>query len=169
MPAALDVNWEAVKMLALQVGIREAARQMELTESAVMQRSAREGWLANLPRSAPLPASMVRTVSSVSTPSQLLIQSMAEDSQGCRSTALRVAHRALKRVERCDDDELMQPDVADVLNKHTKTASVAGGWNAGAQIGAKINLHLTGAKQAQTMDAEWSEVQETPSLDVNDY
>lgn len=69
---------------------------------------------------------------------------MREDSLDTRATALRITKRALKRVERCDDDELMQPEVADVLNKHTKTAAVAGGWAANVVV-AKVNLGATGS------------------------
>lgn len=167
MPAALDVNWTEVKMLALSVGVREAARRMGLPEDAVKQRSWREGWLANMPKSQALPVSMVRPVTGVTDGATALANAMKDDAQRGRAAALRVSRRALERVDRCDDDELILPETADVASKWIKSASVAGGYGAGESV-AKINLHLTGAKP-QTMDAEWSEVQETPSLDVNDY
>lgn len=44
---AVPVNWEAVRALAMVVGVREAARRMGISEAATMQRSAREGWLAS--------------------------------------------------------------------------------------------------------------------------
>lgn len=47
MPAALAVDWNEVKILALAIGVREAARQLELSEEAVMKRCSREGWLKN--------------------------------------------------------------------------------------------------------------------------
>lgn len=170
MPAALDVNWEEVKMLAISIGVREAARRMELSEDAVRQRSSREGWLANLPRSQPLPPSMVRPVTNVTTGSNALANAMREDATEARASVLRTARRAVARVERCDDDELIVPEVATVLNQHTKTLSMAGGWN--AQTGtARINLQITGDIRAQemppTLDAEWSE--DAPSLNVEDY
>jgi hypothetical protein len=39
------VNWEAVRVLAVAVGIREAARRLGISEEATMKRSQREGWL----------------------------------------------------------------------------------------------------------------------------
>lgn len=153
MPAALDVNWGEVRTLAVAVGVREAARRMGLPEGAVMMRSSREGWLANLPRSQPLPATMVRAVSGVSSAPKALAQVMLEDSQDCRSTALRVAKRALRRVERCDDDELLMPEVAGVLNQHTKTASVAGNWQ-GSAPSLKIQFGATSTTAPITMEAE---------------
>lgn len=153
MPAALDVNWGEVRTLAVAVGVREAARRMGLPEDAVKQRSWREGWMANIPRSQPLPLSVMRPVTNVTSAPKALAQVMLEDSQDCRSTALRVAKRALRRVERCDDDELLMPEVAGVLNQHTKTASVAGNWQASAPS-LKIQLGATGTTAPITMEAE---------------
>jgi len=44
MPAALEIDREAVKVIALAVGVREAARQYGLNEDTVAAWSAREGW-----------------------------------------------------------------------------------------------------------------------------
>jgi hypothetical protein len=48
MPKPLNVDWPAVRVLAVAVGVREAARQMGISEDAVRQRSKREGWMAAL-------------------------------------------------------------------------------------------------------------------------
>jgi hypothetical protein len=45
MPKPLNVDWPAVRVLAVAVGVREAARQMGISEDAVRQRSKREGWM----------------------------------------------------------------------------------------------------------------------------
>lgn len=47
MPAgqALAVDWAEVRTLALAVGIREAARQLDISEDAALQRAYREQWL----------------------------------------------------------------------------------------------------------------------------
>jgi hypothetical protein len=47
MPEPLNVDWPAVRVLAVAVGVREAARQMGISEDAVRQRSKREGWMAS--------------------------------------------------------------------------------------------------------------------------
>lgn len=44
MPQALEVDHEQVKTVALQVGVREAARQFGLPEDTVRQWSSREKW-----------------------------------------------------------------------------------------------------------------------------
>jgi hypothetical protein len=47
MPKPLNVDWPAVQVLAVAVGVREAARQMGISQDAVRQRSKREGWMAS--------------------------------------------------------------------------------------------------------------------------
>ena len=46
MGQALQVDHEKVKMVALQIGVREAARQFNLPEPTVQAWSRREGWFA---------------------------------------------------------------------------------------------------------------------------
>jgi hypothetical protein len=47
MPKRLNVDWPAVRVLAVALGVREAARQMGISEDAVRQRSKREAWMAS--------------------------------------------------------------------------------------------------------------------------
>jgi hypothetical protein len=47
MPKPLNVDWPAVRVLAVAVGVREAARQMGISQDAARQRSKREGWMAS--------------------------------------------------------------------------------------------------------------------------
>lgn len=44
MPAALEIDREQVRIVAVAVGVREAARQYELPEATVQAWSARYGW-----------------------------------------------------------------------------------------------------------------------------
>lgn len=44
MPAALEVDKDAVKLVAFQIGVREAARQFGLDEERVLKWSQREKW-----------------------------------------------------------------------------------------------------------------------------
>lgn len=47
MPQALEVDHEQVKAVALQIGVREAAKQFGLKECTVLQWSRREKWFGN--------------------------------------------------------------------------------------------------------------------------
>jgi len=48
MPKAIAIDHEQVRSVALQVGVREAARQFGLKASVVMKWSAEEKWFAHL-------------------------------------------------------------------------------------------------------------------------
>jgi hypothetical protein len=45
MAQALAVDWQEVRLIALQVGVREAARQLGLNEKTVLHKSHTEGWM----------------------------------------------------------------------------------------------------------------------------
>ena len=47
MSTPLNVDWPAVRVLAVAVGVREATRQMGISQDAVRQRSKREGSIAS--------------------------------------------------------------------------------------------------------------------------
>ncbi len=48
MPAELDVDKEAVRVLVVAVGVREAARQCNLNENTVLAWANRGGWLQSV-------------------------------------------------------------------------------------------------------------------------
>lgn len=156
MPAPLDVDWPAVRVLALAVGVREAARQMGISEDAVMQRSSREGWLSD-PRVRAIAQRPVTPVSAnVSAPHTALAQSMKEDALRGRAAALRVSRRALERTAQLDDDELIVPEVAQMAHTWTKSASIAGGYGAADAV-ARVDLRVT-AQRDQAIEAEFTEM-----------
>jgi len=179
MPALLEaekiggIDWPAVRVLAIAVGVREAARRLGISEEATMKRCQREGWLTTPEaRLAASNAVSLRQPSALSaavrTPANALAEAMREDSVQCRASLLRTARRASARVERCDDDELMLPEVATVLNQHAKTAALAGGWNAQSTVGLKIQLGAVSSEPlVMTMEAEI--VSEEASQNVADY
>ena len=45
MPQALEIDRDKVKMVAIQVGVREAARAFDLPEATVQAWSRRDGWM----------------------------------------------------------------------------------------------------------------------------
>lgn len=173
MPAALDVDWSAVRTLAVAVGIREAARQLGISEDAVMQRSAREGWLSDPQIRAVTTRSVAERGSAlsaaVSTPAQAMAASMRSDALRGRAAALRVSRRALERVDRCADDELIEPAIAEVANKWVKSAATAGGYGASDTV-ARVDLRITGAhevsaEQPTAYEADWSDAEQRAGVE----
>ncbi len=148
MPA-LALDWEAIKVSCIAIGIVATAERMGITDhlAALYQRSKRDGWLRDIPRSQPLPPSVSTVVSTVSTASQAMAASMREDAVKGRAAALKVTRRALERADRYDDDELMVPEVAGVIHSYVKSASTAGGYGAADAV-ARVDLRLTTDRRA---------------------
>lgn len=84
MPPPLDVNREAVKTLALSVGVREAARQTGLKEDVVLQWSKRFQWFKQ-PEPTPQPPTIQKQpVIGVIKPSEALKNAMNGRKEKCR-------------------------------------------------------------------------------------
>jgi hypothetical protein len=166
MPAALDVNWETIKMLAQQIGVREAARRMGLPEDAVRQRSAREGWLRDMPRSQPLPPSVRKVVTNVTKAPEASINYLKDVLLETRTehakTALAVAKDMSSWVQE-QPSAMRDKDNAQALLSNAKHAALAGGWHDQVPT-AKINLTVTGAENPVTLEAEI--VTQDPEVDI---
>jgi hypothetical protein len=167
MPAALDVNWEAVRMLAQTIGVREAARRMGISEDAVMQRSKREGWLRDLPRSQPLPQTVLKTVSNVISAPEAAANYLKEVLTQTRTNHAKIALVAsseLCKVAEAEPAALLVPETAQTLLTHAKHAALAGSWQSQAPT-AKINLSVTGnANVGAVFEAEI--VSQDPDVDI---
>jgi hypothetical protein len=81
------VNWEAVKMLAIEVGAREAARRLGMKESTVLSRAKREGWNL-LKRKGGATIKSTTAITMQSTPSDAL-QSVHADLEEVTKTGLK--------------------------------------------------------------------------------
>lgn len=146
MPAALDVNWEAVRTLAVQIGVREAARQCGIEENAVCQRSWREGWLKNLPRSESLPPTMLpQPVSGIIKPHDVLTN-LGQETRVNHAIA---ANKISGKVAQMEADEALNR-VPDILAA-AKHAAVVHGWS-GAQVNVGIRLDQIAQSAAVSVD-----------------
>jgi hypothetical protein len=147
-------------MLVMTYGAREAARQLGLSENTVLAWSARGEWLADMPNPHQPYRPKVQSVV-INEPVNALAQSMKADSLGGRAAALRVTRRALERADKYQDDELMVPDVAQVIHSYVKSAAVAGGYSSADAV-VKMNLSIT--SQPQTMEAQITELPNAEEL-----
>lgn len=152
-------------MLVLQVGCREAARQLGLEETTVTQWSSRYGWLRDLPRSTPLPPSMRKPVANVITPAQAMAQLMAEKAIKGRFHALVATEKALGHMADMSPAELCDKDTAQTLHTHVKSASIAGGYAANSRPDSPAAAY-GGRETGLIVDAEVIEMQETDNQSV---
>lgn len=59
---------------------------------------------------------------------------MHEDAIGGRAAALAATRKALVHMAQLDGPALCEPDAADVLGKHVRSASIAGGYGAAQRV-----------------------------------
>ena len=116
MPKPLNVDWPAVRVLAVAVGVREAARQMGISEDAVRQRSKREGWMAS-PKTVAQRA-LAKPVTSVSpnalSPADALANVFSERKHRTKLGLSKYAAEAAKRAGQSDGDLALSRKVRDV-------------------------------------------------------
>jgi hypothetical protein len=121
MPKPLNVDWPAVRVLAVAVGVREAARQMGISEDAVRQRSKREGWMA-CPKALAQRA-LAKPVTSVSpdalSPADALVNVFRERKRRTKLGLSKYAAEAAERAGESDGDLALSRNVRDVAAVHS--------------------------------------------------
>ena len=124
MPKSLNVDWPAVRVLAVAVGVREAARQMGISQDAVRQRSKREGWMA-CPKAVAQRA-LAKPVTSVSphvlSPADALANVLQEHERETKLSLARSARRMAKDAEQATLRE------SPYVHKAAQVASITHGW-----------------------------------------
>ena len=145
MPAALDVDREAVKTLAVAIGVREAARQMGLNEDTVRQWSCRESWFAPTPK----PATMQpQTVTDVTKPSVALANVLADDSLHTRVGFSKAARKVATHLGDKEPSTLVERDTAQSARQWAEIAKTTHGWDAKqgeAGVNVAVNIGIIGA------------------------
>jgi len=170
------ISWEAVRALALVVGVRESARRMGLSEEQVKKRCTREGWL-NSPeaRIANKRAIAERscTTSPQMSPAVLIQQEIAALGAKSRLSIARGIAKAGEHIETLPGDAILI-DSANVKNI-AQTADLVHGWKeqpSGSRVRLDVLLSKPGsdvveieAEVQPEVSASWEEASE----DLNDY
>jgi hypothetical protein len=121
MPKPLNVDWPAVRVLAVAVGVREAARQMGISQDAVRQRSKREGWMAS-PKTV-IQRALAKPVTSVSpsalSPAHALANVVSERRHRTKLGLSKYAAEAAERAGESDGDLALSRNVRDVAAVHS--------------------------------------------------
>jgi hypothetical protein len=146
MPVALDVNWEAVRVLAIAVGVREAARQMGLQEDAVRQRSSREKWLQRTEQQLP-PTVTPRAVTGVTKAGDAAISAL--ESLGSRSRLL-VAKgllRGSKTIAKLPGEDILNR--ANEIKSHVGSLKEVHSWAGSEQSNTLISLNFSSQEREE--------------------
>lgn len=152
-PARSDIDREQAKMLVLQLGVRAAAREMNIPESTVQSWSARGNWLAEtrvtvIPAALPPPASQqLKPGSTIATkPAQALQNRLKRDSESTRLGLSTAARKAARKFAGKDGDAIIAK--SQELRHIAAVASQVHGWEGSKVGGFTLNLGVavTGMK-----------------------
>jgi hypothetical protein len=123
------VNWEAVKMLAIEVGAREAARRLGIKESTVLSRAKRDGWNL-LRRKGGATIKSATAITMQSTPSDAL-QSVHADLEEVTKTGLK--QTLAKAVRALAEKDALPVENIALFKDACLAAAKLFGWDCKAQ------------------------------------
>lgn len=140
---ALDVDREAVRTLVVALGVREAARQMGLSEDTVSTWSARGKWL----QPTPLPPTMAPQATKAIAPAEALTKALAEDSLNTKIGFSRAAVKVATHLGEKEPGDLIERDTAQSARQWSEIAGKVHGWDAkqdGAGVNVAVNIGIIG-------------------------
>lgn len=126
-------------MLALSVGVREAARQMNLNEDVVRQWSSREQWFA--PLQVP-PTMQSQAVTDVTKPSIALANVLADDALHTRVGLSKAARKVAFSLGEREADALIDRDTSQSARNWTDVASKVHGWGEKQDSGTNVTVNV---------------------------
>ncbi len=142
-PTSTHEQRESVRLLALSVGVREAARQLNLNEDRVCAWAARYNWLPQQPN---LPITMQSDTASIaSKAADSFANTLVEQGKTTKYHLSKAAMKAADRFQEMPGDTII--DKADRLVAVTKVASTIHGWDNSATTSA-LNLNVLSGGRA---------------------
>lgn len=128
MPARLDVDREAVKTLVVAIGVREAARRMNLPEATVQAWSARFGWVR---QSDAIKAEVnaKRLQPTATKPSIALAETISDNCVRARVALSKTALNAGQAFEKLKGKTVIGKDKSTAFRNITAATAQIGGWD----------------------------------------
>lgn len=148
MPQALPVDREKVKMVALQIGVREAARQFELPESTVKSWSTREGWFAQQQEIQQITERYVEErglrPTASKTPSEVLLRLGNKSKLKAAKLGDKTLTVLQRKAQDTDGESLIT--LAPVLKTTVDTLDKVHQWSGNTQSLTQVNINLSQGK-----------------------
>jgi hypothetical protein len=140
-PKSNTVDRESIRLLAIEFGVREAARRSGLNESTVKSWSSRGKWFTTAPVQA-FNAPAIRQASNASKAGDVLLTELREHDRQTKLSLARSASRMAKDAE--------QANLRDSGHVHevAKTAAIVHRWNQPQDAGILNVKVLAGGKAA---------------------
>lgn len=134
------IDREAVKTLAIAIGVRAAARQLGLSEERVMKWSQRDKWFKQ-PEPVPLPITLANhEVRVVRKPSDVLANVLAEDNRETKIGLSKAGRKAAETFAGMNGEQVIEQ--ADGFSKIVTGVSKIHAWEAVQPGSGTLNLNL---------------------------
>lgn len=143
MPAALDVNWDAIKTLSIAVGMLQASNQTGVSYPAIRQRASRESWFA--PVTTIPPTKLQTPVTPVTKASDALQTVLAEDETKVKTFLSKTLRRTSGHMSKMLPEHVYA--TADKAKAIVGSAAQLYQWDAkaGQQTNVAVNIALLGS------------------------
>lgn len=144
MPAAFDIDRESVKTLCVAIGVRAAARKLNLPEDTVRQWSCRGKWFSHHspPPPKPQPPTVLQpktdAVTNVTTPSETLKNALEADSRASKIGLSAATRRAADAFAKKKGSSVIKQ--AQQLRHVVAAAATLHGWTESKETGLTVNL-----------------------------
>lgn len=142
---------EQTRALAMQIGLRPAARALGLSEDRVRKWGQRYNWQISLIRP-PLTGYYPPTSPNDPKPLDVMANVMALEGDRTRSAMARTARRAFEHADHVSEEALHELPRGVALEKHAKIAQIAHGWNqAQANVAVQVNVPMPTDEERREM------------------
>jgi hypothetical protein len=162
--AAPEINREAVRVLALAVGVREAARRMGLSQERVMKWSQRGNWQLSADASAiskPSATGATKQLEAcpqpVRNPAEALLDALADDSHESKISLSRGLRKAAKYVEDMEGADIIES--AQNVKATAQSLALVHKWDTQAPS-CIVNVAFIGGCHTERKQAQVVENQE---------
>lgn len=139
MPAPSDkVDREAVRTLAVAIGVREAARKLGLDENRVLQWSHRGKWFAQLEPTPQPPTVTKNDVITVIKPADALAETLLDASKQSKLSLSKAVRAAATHLSTLPGAQVLKS--AKAMKEVASTGSTIFGWQEKGDAGVKVNI-----------------------------
>lgn len=139
MPPPLAIDKEQVRMLVLELGVRETARRLQLNEETVATWSAKGEWLKHIHNKPVLPLSLKPTSTTSIKPADILTDELSGLSKDTKIGLARTAKKIADHAQTLTGEEALS--VAPKLKDSASFASAVHGW-AGEAAVQKVQINI---------------------------
>lgn len=138
MPAPLNIDREQVKMLALSIGLRPAAKQLNIPLPTLAAWSSKGKWFAKPEHALPPTVKPIQTLQTK--PADVLADMLADDSKQTKLSLARASRKAAEHLADAEPGTVLKHSRA--MHDVAKTAATVHGWAGSTEGKAGVNISM---------------------------